>query len=213
MRGKLLRLAYGLLYNQLAWAYDLAAWLVSAGQWRDWGRTVLGQLSGRRVLEIAFGPGHLLGDIARSGYEVVGLDRSPAMVRLAARNNPGRGSKIIRGDARALPFAPNTFDNVVLCFSGLSRDPQVIAEAARVLRDSGQVVIIDEVVLKSTHPFGILAHLLLSLTYPSHSRMLPIPFLAAGLTQKSVEIPVGFDKVAVVVGKKKVTAEPRPFGP
>ncbi|MGD8854953.1 MAG: hypothetical protein PVG33_01370, partial [Chloroflexota bacterium] len=29
----LLKLGFGLLYNQMAWSYDLVSWAVSRGQW------------------------------------------------------------------------------------------------------------------------------------------------------------------------------------
>jgi ubiquinone/menaquinone biosynthesis C-methylase UbiE len=72
-----------LLYNELAWAYDLVAWLVSFGQWKVWGRAAIPRLRGPRVLEIAHGPGHLLVAMHRAGLEPVGLDFSPQMGRLA----------------------------------------------------------------------------------------------------------------------------------
>src|SRR5581483_5728728 len=46
--GPPLRLAFHLLYHQLAWAYDTVAWLVSGGAWRAWARATLPYLDGRR---------------------------------------------------------------------------------------------------------------------------------------------------------------------
>jgi hypothetical protein len=42
------------LYNELAWAYDPASWLISLGKWaaRRW--EVLPFIYGRQVLEIGF---------------------------------------------------------------------------------------------------------------------------------------------------------------
>src|SRR5262245_42103543 len=73
MRG-FLRWSYGLLYNQLAWTYDLVSWIVSAGQWRAWQRSALPFLPGRPVLEVAHGTGNLLLDLLSLGLEPVGLD-------------------------------------------------------------------------------------------------------------------------------------------
>ncbi len=78
-----LRLFFRLLYHQLAWTYDLVAWVVSFGQWKAWGRAAIPRLRGPRVLEIAHGPGHLLVAMARAGLSPVGFDLSPQMGRLA----------------------------------------------------------------------------------------------------------------------------------
>src|SRR5262245_46688349 len=111
-----LRLAFQLLYHQLSWSYDLIAWLVSGGQWRAWTRATLPYLVGPRVLEIGFGPGHLLVTMAGEGLRPVGVDRSPQMLRLARRNLHGQRVPLLRGDGLALPFRAGAFDSVVLTF-------------------------------------------------------------------------------------------------
>jgi len=78
-----LRTFFRLLYHELAWTYDLVAWLVSLGQWKAWGRAAIPHLHGQRVLELAHGPGHLLVAMNRAGLSPVGLDLSPQMGRLA----------------------------------------------------------------------------------------------------------------------------------
>src|SRR5436190_21020174 len=97
-----LRLAFHLLYHQLSWSYDLVAWLVSGGQWRAWMRATLPYLVGPRVLEIGFGPGHLLGTMAGVGLRPVGVDLSPQMLGLARRNLRGRRVAPVRGSGLAL---------------------------------------------------------------------------------------------------------------
>jgi len=76
-------LFFRLLYHELAWTYDLVAWVVSFGQWKAWGRAATLHLRGPRVLEIAHGPGHLLVAMTRAGFASVGLDLSPQMGTLA----------------------------------------------------------------------------------------------------------------------------------
>jgi len=45
--ASLLRPIYYLLYHHFAWTYDLAADIVSLGQWRNWARAALPHLDGR----------------------------------------------------------------------------------------------------------------------------------------------------------------------
>src|SRR5205809_125269 len=111
-----LRLAFHLLYHQLARGYDLVAWLVSGGQWRAWTRATLPYLVGPRVLEIGFGPGHLLVTMAGAGLRPVGVDLSPQMLGLARRNLRGRRVALVRGSGLALPFRTGAFATVVLTF-------------------------------------------------------------------------------------------------
>ncbi|GAB4492193.1 MAG: hypothetical protein Fur0016_26360 [Anaerolineales bacterium] len=132
-------------YHALAWTYDFVAAIVSLGRWRDWGRAALPCLHGKRVLEIGFGPGHLLVEMNRRGFQAVGLDESPQMIR-QARHNLARGKWAInlsRGYAQWLPFASNSFDSVVATFpSEYIADPRTLAEVRRVLKNDGRFVIV-----------------------------------------------------------------------
>lgn len=132
-----LRLFFRLLYNELAWTYDLVAWAVSLGQWRAWGRTAIVHLRGERVLELAHGPGHLLVAMAGRGLNPVGLDLSPAMGRLARRRlrRNGIAAPLVRARAQALPFRDRCFDGAVAAFpTEFILDPGTLRETARVLR-------------------------------------------------------------------------------
>ena len=132
------------LYNEFAWAYDLASWIVSLGQWSRWRRAALDHVRGERVLEIGFGTGELLAEMAMRGWRVCGLDPSPAMQRVAARKLRRRRARAprLRGRAEALPFLEGTFDTVVSTFPAeciLSR--KTFEEAARLLAPGGRFVI------------------------------------------------------------------------
>ena len=125
------------LYNELAWAYDLASWLVSLSRWSGWRRSALDQISGKHILEIGFGTGELLLEMANRGLDPVGLDPSPAMHRVVARKLARRGLDIPRtaGCAQAMPFPDESFDAVVSTFpAGYILDPATLDETARVLR-------------------------------------------------------------------------------
>jgi ubiquinone/menaquinone biosynthesis C-methylase UbiE len=132
-----LRLFFRLLYNELAWTYDLVAWAVSVGQWRAWGRTALRHVRGQRVLELAHGPGHLLVAMVGRGLDPVGLDVSPAMGQLARRRLKGNqvSAPLVRARAQAIPFRDRSFDSAVATFpTEFILDPGTLGETARVLR-------------------------------------------------------------------------------
>lgn len=99
---------------------------------------------GDRVLDIGCGDGNYTGRAAERTGSAVGLDRDPAMLAAAAaRHRDVRGLDWIEGDATLVPFPDASFDVVlaitVLCFV---RDRRaVIAEAHRVLRPGGRLVI------------------------------------------------------------------------
>jgi SAM-dependent methyltransferase len=143
---QLIALGYHLFYNQMAWSYDAVAWLVSKGEWRRWGQTVLAWLDGHHVLEVGCGPGHLLGDMVARGYQPVGLDQSAAMVRQASRKLARRDLYVplVRGRAEALPFRDGSFDSVVMTFPAAF----VVAAATRhevwrILKRDGRWLAVD----------------------------------------------------------------------
>ncbi|MCJ7677447.1 MAG: class I SAM-dependent methyltransferase [Anaerolineales bacterium] len=142
---RLLWLASRLLYAQLAWSYDLVAWLVSNGQWRTWQRVGLADTPSGRVLEMAFGPGHLLLERAESGAPMIGIDRSPQMIRQAARRlrNAGQPLRLVRGDVAQLPFASGSLQAILSTFpADFIVDPGVQREARRALTPGAPWIII-----------------------------------------------------------------------
>jgi ubiquinone/menaquinone biosynthesis C-methylase UbiE len=142
---RLVAFGFRLLYNELAWLYDPVSWIVSLGKWQRWQASIWPYLPpAGRILEIGSGPGHLLVELSASGYQVVGLDLSPAMLRLTRRRLGGQGltTPVCRGRATALPFAPGRFDAVVLTFpTEFVYDPVCIRQLARALKDGGRLVV------------------------------------------------------------------------
>ncbi len=141
-----LRLFFRLLYHTFAWTYDLVAWVVSFGRWKDWVRSVIPFLEGTRILELGHGPGHLQRFLLDLGLLPFGLDESPQMGRLARAGLHHLGyTKIAltRGLAQALPYASQTFDTVVSTFpSEYIFDRHTLHEAYRTLKEGGRLVIL-----------------------------------------------------------------------
>jgi ubiquinone/menaquinone biosynthesis C-methylase UbiE len=125
------------LYHEFAWAYDPVSWLVSLGQWSQWREEALDHVTGIRTLEIGFGTGELLLEMARRGLEVYGLDPSSEMHRVTARKMDQQDVRAprVRGLAQRMPFPDQEFDALIATFpTPYILDPATLREAARLLR-------------------------------------------------------------------------------
>lgn len=102
---------------------------------------------GMRVLDVATGTGAQPLAFADAGAEVIGVDLSASMLRIARLNARGRPVTFDEADARALPFADETFDRACVSF-GLHEIPaavrgEALRELARVTKPDGRIVIVD----------------------------------------------------------------------
>ncbi len=74
---------------------------------------LVGHVRGRRVLDAGCGPGLYAQELVARGAEVVGVDRSEAMLSLA-RERLGEVARLLPADLdEPLPFADGCFDLVV----------------------------------------------------------------------------------------------------
>ena len=104
----------------------------------------LGDLRGRRVLDISCGTGRWLEYAARQGAEIAGLDLCAEMLARAARK-AGLASRLAVADAAHLPVR-DACAEVVLCTLSLGhvRDAaSVVAQMARAARRGGTVIVTD----------------------------------------------------------------------
>lgn len=101
-----------------------------------------GRAEGKDVLEVACGPGVGLGYLARRARRIVGGDYDEQMLRLATAHYGDR-IPVLRLDAHALPFTDRSFDVVILfeALYYLSAPTRFVAEARRVLRPGGMILI------------------------------------------------------------------------
>jgi ubiquinone/menaquinone biosynthesis C-methylase UbiE len=152
--GRCLQVAYHLLYYQLAWTYDLVAWLVSGGEWADWRHCVFPFLRPGRILEAAHGTGTLALELAARGYHVVAFDLSPAMSQIASGKRKAALRKkaagvhphnpfLIRGNIYSLPLRTGSFSSVVSTFpADFVVDQRAMQEIHRVLEPGGRWIIL-----------------------------------------------------------------------
>jgi SAM-dependent methyltransferase len=93
---------------------------------------------GKRVLDIATGPGYVAARAAERGADPVGLDFSETMLAYARSRSPS--VEFVRGNATELPFPEDSFDAAIVAFLLLhvGRPEEVVAEAARVVAPGGR---------------------------------------------------------------------------
>lgn len=113
---------------------------------------LLGDVAGRRVLEVGAGAAQCSRWLAGAGAEVVATDVSAGMLARSRRidaGRPGRAVPLVQCDARRLPFPDASFDVAFTAFGAIPFVPdaaRVHAEVARVLRPGGRWV------FSVTHP-------------------------------------------------------------
>ena len=138
-------------YNKIARVYDLLA-EHSEQPLRETAVRLLAPAPGERLLEIGFGTGHILAELARAvgpTGRVVGIDIAENMLaqtrELLEREHLADRVTLDRGDAEDLPYAADSFDGIFMCFTlelfDTPQIPRVLAQCHRVLRPGGRLVV------------------------------------------------------------------------
>ncbi len=103
--------------------------------------------SGSRILDVATGTGKQAFAFAKKGYEVIGIDMSEAMLKVANKKNKYGNARFEIADATHLPFEDKNFDVTCVSFAlhdmPLTIREKVLQEMARVTRPNGVIVIVD----------------------------------------------------------------------
>lgn len=102
---------------------------------------LLGDVTGKKILDVGAGTGRISIPLARAGAEVTALDVSEEMLgKLRMKNKELR---IVIGDAESLPFPNDYFDIVVAAFLIVHlQDPaRFFDEAYRTLKDNGLLLV------------------------------------------------------------------------
>jgi SAM-dependent methyltransferase len=106
----------------------------------------VGEARGRAILDFGCGTGRLSEWLVRRGARVDGVDATPEMVAVAHRRVPQASFQTI--DGQTLPFGDGRFDLVVTAYVlqyYVAGDGGIARELARVLRDDGLLVAIEQV--------------------------------------------------------------------
>ncbi|MBR1586782.1 MAG: ubiquinone/menaquinone biosynthesis methyltransferase [Kiritimatiellae bacterium] len=147
-------------FTRVADGYDRLNRILSLGLDVLWRRRALallakglaeGGLASPDILDIATGTADFAIAAARIFPDamVTGLDLTPAMLEIGARKVAAAGLArrivLMTGDATALPIADGSF-GTALCAFGFRNFPDIpasLSEAARILRDGGQLVVLE----------------------------------------------------------------------
>ena len=103
--------------------------------------------NGSTILDVATGTGKQAFAFAKRGYDVIGVDLTESMLKIAKKNNKNGLVKFEVADATHLRFEENTFD--VSCVSFALHDmpltirKRVLKEMVRVTKSNGTIVIVD----------------------------------------------------------------------
>jgi SAM-dependent methyltransferase len=97
---------------------------------------------GKRVLEVACGPGVGLGRLARHARLLVGGDYTMALLK-RAMSHYGQRTPLVMLDAHCLPFRPKAFEVVILfeAIYFLSKPGQFLQSCRETLREGGFLII------------------------------------------------------------------------
>ncbi len=109
--------------------------------------------TGERLLEIGFGTGHVLAELAKAvgpTGKVFGIDISENMLAEAKavveQEKLADRVSLVCGDAERLPYDPDSMDGIFMCFTLELFDtpdiPLVLAECKRVLHPGGRLVVV-----------------------------------------------------------------------
>lgn len=139
-------------YNKIARIYDKLAERSEAPVRRA-GLEMLNAQEGQHILEIGFGTGHSLIELARSvgpAGKVFGIDISEKMTdisrKLAENEGWDKRVELTCGDASHLPYESGSLDGVFMSFTLELFDtpeiPLVLSECKRVLKSGGRIVIV-----------------------------------------------------------------------
>ncbi len=132
-------------YERFAHWYDLMDGIPEVLGVRRLRRRLLQRASGR-VLEIAVGTGRNLSHYPKT-CQVIAVDFSPAMLRVARRRARGLGLNIpfFVMDAETLAFPDRCFDTVVssLTLCTFPDPPAALREMARVCRADGRILLLE----------------------------------------------------------------------
>ncbi|MEY8119594.1 MULTISPECIES: bifunctional demethylmenaquinone methyltransferase/2-methoxy-6-polyprenyl-1,4-benzoquinol methylase UbiE [unclassified Falsihalocynthiibacter] len=142
------------VFTNVASKYDVMNDAMSMGIHRIWKEAMMDWLApraGQKLLDVAGGTGDVsFKFLKRAGYgHATVCDMTEGMLIAGAQRKEAieRADELdwVVGDAMALPFPSNTFDVYTISFGirNVTRIPDALAEAYRVLRPGGRIMVLE----------------------------------------------------------------------
>ncbi len=113
------------------------------GPWHLMAKRYIGDIQGKRVLEIGCGRGAFSKYLVNCGADLVAADFSPAAVAITKRLLEGNSCDTRVADIQAIPFGNNEFD-LIISLETLEHVPdwkKGLAELVRVTKPDGRLII------------------------------------------------------------------------
>ena len=135
------------IFSGLYSSYDWVLEYFTLFQDRYWKRELLDDASispGNLILDVGCGTGVLEERIDMLGAIVVGLDITKEMLTIAQTKRIKCMEDLILGDAEELPFATESFDQVLSCYAiKYCNTENFVRQMYRVLKPGGRLVLYD----------------------------------------------------------------------
>jgi demethylmenaquinone methyltransferase/2-methoxy-6-polyprenyl-1,4-benzoquinol methylase len=105
-----------------------------------------------RIIDVCCGTGDQLRLFQQRGMYALGIDYSDAMLKVAARKNPG--INFLKQDAAAMAFRDLSFEVAVVSMglheTGWEHAQGILKEIHRILKPSGRLIIVDYALMPDT---------------------------------------------------------------
>jgi ubiquinone/menaquinone biosynthesis C-methylase UbiE len=208
---RLVGFGFRLLYNEMAFTYDLVSWCVSLGAWRKWQRSVFQYLpptTTGKVLEIAHGTGNLQLDLHAAGYQSIGYDLSPFMGRItqAKLQRQRLTPQLAQGMAQQLPFPNAAFAAVISTFpTSFIFEAATLREIERILQPDGKLIVVLNGALRGQNLLVRFIEWLYHITGQRAAPQTDITryFQGYGLTIEAITVDCGGSLAQLIVATKK----------
>ena len=206
-------------YDRLSRVYDLLA-ETDEHKAREEGELLLKLNPGERVLEIGFGTGNSLINMAESvgpTGRVCGIDVSGGMLKVAQRKISEKclsdRVELSIGDARDLPYMDNSFNAAFASFTfelfPLDDIPVALEQVRRVLKESGRLGVVSMAMVEEGEPSSLMekTYIWMHRHFPHivDCRPIdPVQYLqdAGFIIQKEIRLDIWSMPVKCVVGEK-----------
>jgi ubiquinone/menaquinone biosynthesis C-methylase UbiE len=213
LRRRLQNATFAALYHFGGRIYDPLTQLLFGGAWGRWRRSIIAFLPQGSVLDLGCGTGSFVNELNAKGYVAFGIDREPSMLR-QARTLTGTRKRLVRGDARILPFRAACFDACVATFpSRFILQQRTLDEVVRVLRPGGVFAVVLSGDTNSWPLHRRPIRLVLQLVYGARESQRPPDasvIAHPALTGEWRRLAQGSDRVLVWIGTRTETIETVP---